>query len=339
MKKGIFSLLIFLVFTVLLAMNTLSAVECIDSFSLKLHEGWNHVSFPISFEDNNPKVVFNSIKNDLTIVWGYDAKTGQWKKYIPDASIGNSLISIEPDKGYWVRVKRDIALNLKGKPPVILKVQLYRGWNLVGYPSMEKRKIEDIISPIKNKIEIIYHYDTWTDKWKRYTPDSILQSKSIPSGFVGVNSIGDDLKYMVSGEGYWVKAKEDISFPYMEYVFFQKNTSDGDIQKHHFFFYNSNDCYKISCDSAAASKYKDFYIEKVKDDSSTWSYKLIVYLGDKLYPSIIKENCKNNNNGWVHHWAWSTKSESLLKLLEKTAKEILERYLGRIETRPLVSFW
>lgn len=155
-----------------------------------LAEGWNFVSFPVFFEKDTPSEVFKSLGSDLQIVWGYDPIEG-WKKYVPGGS-SNTLGDIRPYRGYWIRMNRPRTLTVEGNVPERMAIDLKTGYNLIGYPSLEVKKINDTIEPIKDKVDIIWYYNTSGDSWKKYVPGSLFNT----------------LQYFEPGKAYWIRIKE-----------------------------------------------------------------------------------------------------------------------------------
>lgn len=98
-----------------------------------LYQGWTLISTRLNPTDPSPSSVFNGI-NDCTAVWAYYANPGGWKRYIPGGS-ANDLDIIEPGRGYWVNMTAGDTLTITGQEITNTDVELFPGWNLVGYNS------------------------------------------------------------------------------------------------------------------------------------------------------------------------------------------------------------
>lgn len=75
----------------------------------------------------------------------------------------------------------------------IVELQLYAGWNLIGFPVVpEDPSIEVVLGDILDKVESVWAFDGETKTWSSYSPGA-------PS----------DLTEMVEGKGYWIKVNTD----------------------------------------------------------------------------------------------------------------------------------
>ena len=65
--------------------------------------GWNLVSLNGTPADTTPSSVMNSVKDNITVVWGYNATGSKWELYDPVMpSALNTLKSMVQGKGYWI---------------------------------------------------------------------------------------------------------------------------------------------------------------------------------------------------------------------------------------------
>jgi carboxypeptidase T len=108
--------------------------------------GWNFVSFPLAVS-GAPNVILNDLAGDGTTTWDvvkwYDPTdpADPWKTYRLGSS-SNDLIMVNNCRGMWVHVTNgglDNFITVEGTAPSSTVIQLYRGWNLVGYPSATPR--------------------------------------------------------------------------------------------------------------------------------------------------------------------------------------------------------
>ncbi len=103
--------------------------------------GWNFISFPI-LASGSPDLVLNDMAGDGTTKWDvikwYNPQDAAdpWKTYRFGAP-NNDLLTIDNCFGLWVHitVPGNNLLTVQGAVPVTTDIQLYTGWNLVGYPS------------------------------------------------------------------------------------------------------------------------------------------------------------------------------------------------------------
>jgi len=85
-------------------------------------------------------------------------------------------------------------LTVAGSIPTTTNIQLYQGWNLVGYPGIQARAISEALSSIAGQYTLVYAYDASNpaDPWRKY------------------NAIGpswaNNLLELRSRWGYWILA-------------------------------------------------------------------------------------------------------------------------------------
>jgi len=123
--------------------------------------GWNFVSFPLAVS-GSPDVVLNDLAGDGTTQWDvikwYDSQDAAdpWKTYRVGAGT-NDLLSIDNGAGLWVHVTvpGDNLLTVQGAIPATSNINLYTGWNLVGYPSTTVRPA-DATLPVQADMVSVY---------------------------------------------------------------------------------------------------------------------------------------------------------------------------------------
>lgn len=107
---------------------------------------------------------------------------------------GGALTTMEPGKGYWIKMKIAAKLTIRGNDAISSSIQLSKGWNLVGYNSLSPRTITEALASIEN-----LYYSVWAYKsggWLRHI-----------EGFAGNN-----LTDMVPYYGYWINAKDNCTW-------------------------------------------------------------------------------------------------------------------------------
>jgi len=79
---------------------------CNDSGSreIPLAIGWNLVGYNAASSRSVDQAV-SSISTLIESIWGWSSASGQWHSYAPDRE-GNSLTTLEPGMGYWIKMKR-----------------------------------------------------------------------------------------------------------------------------------------------------------------------------------------------------------------------------------------
>ena len=151
--------------------------------TLDLKKGWNLVSLYLEADDMAPSTLFEPIKSSLIII---KDTTSLYDPDIPEFL--NTLKKMRQDKGYWVKVKEDKLLTIKGSMSKEVTVNLRSGWNLIGYPVREPIAPSEIFKSIINDVEVL------KTPFESYIP-------TLPAFL-------NTLIQMEAGEGYWVKMKK-----------------------------------------------------------------------------------------------------------------------------------
>ncbi|MEW5937845.1 MAG: NosD domain-containing protein, partial [Candidatus Thermoplasmatota archaeon] len=114
-------------------------------FSIPVHPGWNLISLPVIPDDCSlPNALLDKggDTNWSRVLW-YDTSAptwARWKQYYTawDPSL-NDLTKMDHTMGVWLYVTDagDGFLTIKGRLPMKTSIQLYAGWNMVGYPAID----------------------------------------------------------------------------------------------------------------------------------------------------------------------------------------------------------
>lgn len=88
---------------------TLTVVAPLATASVSLKSGWNLIGF-VGESDTNIKTVLTTISGKYSVVWGeFDPTTSAWKNF--DANeIFNTLNTMGPGKGYWIKASENTTL-------------------------------------------------------------------------------------------------------------------------------------------------------------------------------------------------------------------------------------
>jgi hypothetical protein len=161
---------------------------------MQLYEGWNLISFAPYIVDQDIDAVLSSIAGQYNSVQWFDASdpADPWKHYVPGKPFGNDLLTITNQMGLWIHMKNDAILEHDNQvvnpadPP--LPVILLEGWNMIGYPSVTTRAVDDALDSIN--YDMIKTYDAETGEWLSWDGSS------------------GDLATMELGRGYWIHVPE-----------------------------------------------------------------------------------------------------------------------------------
>jgi hypothetical protein len=162
---------------------------------LYLHQAWNLISLSVNPADNALQSVLESVWGNVNSVWTYDSNPG-WRRYVaagPDFL--NTLITMESGRGYWINTKDAATLTVTGSQIDDTAVELFLGWNLVGYSYQVIRDRATALASISEECASIWTYDSATQQWLRYvegTPDFL-----------------NTLTQLEPGRGYWINVTED----------------------------------------------------------------------------------------------------------------------------------
>ncbi|MFQ5883860.1 MAG: S8 family serine peptidase [Thermoplasmata archaeon] len=108
-------------------------------FTEFLGTGVNLVSTPLMPSDSSTSVLFQTL--DFDTAWTYDSFAQEWKSYSKLKPYYGDFLSVGHKMGIWVNVLSDDYFTVAGIVPTGTTIQLYAGWNLVGYPSFTDRTV------------------------------------------------------------------------------------------------------------------------------------------------------------------------------------------------------
>jgi predicted secreted protein len=159
-------------------------MNIVGKYVISLEEGWNLISLPLAHKDTNISEVLRSIDGDYNLVQWYDANEGIW------CSSTTDLTEINRTMGLWIHMNNSSMLTIIGSVPESTDITLYEGWNLVGYPSLKTRNLNDALSGIEWQAVQCYDASDAVDPWKHNNTMKF--------------EIMNDLKEMQPDCGYWV---------------------------------------------------------------------------------------------------------------------------------------
>jgi hypothetical protein len=160
-------------------------------YSIPLHEGWNLVSLPFVQLDEYILQALAGISPDYGFVRAYDpTHPDKWLtfyEYRP-ASL-NTLFYLDHTMGCWIYMDAANTLVVEGFDPGTTQIQLYAGWNLVGYPSL---------TPVSVGLAL---GGTGADAVEGYDGANPYHISPLPGSYM-----------MQPGEGYWVHVPFDTTW-------------------------------------------------------------------------------------------------------------------------------
>jgi len=138
-----------------------------------LKQGWNLISLPLIQGDPSLAKVLESIDGNYDALQRYDITNSNdpWKHYKLGKPFGNDLSAIDETMGFWIYITQpgDTVFFHNGAPATVNQtIDLYPGWNLVGYPSLTSYDRTQGLNKLSfgTEVDSICSYDSATQNWK-----------------------------------------------------------------------------------------------------------------------------------------------------------------------------
>ena len=138
--------------------------------------------------------VLQSIDGYYNAIFEYNPTdvNDHWKSYNPYLPNGTvqQLNSMDRISGYWVYMFNDVDFNYAGIYSDST-VYLYKGWNLIGYPSKQNSSIN--ASLVGVPFTVVKYYNTTSDFWSVYYK----------------NDLNNSFNQFETYKGYWVNVSSN----------------------------------------------------------------------------------------------------------------------------------
>jgi len=172
-----------------------------SDFDIQLKKGWNLISMPLIPEDSSTEIIINNILQP-TVLWQYNG-SGFWSVYDTEAPFPwfNTLNKIDYRNAFWLNSSSDQILKIKGEKIDEYNISLRQGWNMLGYPLLQEKEVQEILSEVNSTLKVIWAYYSETDEWKVY-------DKETPYPWLNTLTI------LEPGKGYWVKVSNKCSWTF-----------------------------------------------------------------------------------------------------------------------------
>jgi hypothetical protein len=111
-------------------------------FTWDLEEGWNLISIPLRLSENDITTLLQPIDNKYDAVQWFDSTDNpdHWKHFHISKPVSfNDLNHINESNGFWINITEPGGTTLTiidNELTTSPNISLYKGWNLVGYPSL-----------------------------------------------------------------------------------------------------------------------------------------------------------------------------------------------------------
>jgi parallel beta-helix repeat protein len=154
-----------------------------------LKQGWNLISVPLIQVNQNLSWVLENIDGLYDAVQFFNPTDAgdSWKHYRPGKILGNDLYELNETISFWIHIipPGDTIFIYNGIVPTSNQtIQIYEGWNMVGYPTLSNHNRTVGLSNLEfgSEVDCIQWYDAATKTWH----------------FLGQND------NFVPGRGYWM---------------------------------------------------------------------------------------------------------------------------------------
>ena len=155
----------------------------VQAIELDLNEGWNLISIPWQKEPKDIESVLSGIWWDRAMVY----LNGTWHTYNKnrDAKYNLGFPKVDNTMGIWVHVISSGKITGYAYAMTSTEIHLYKGWNLVSYPSNHDKKVSDALTGIPWE-----HVQTTDADGNMY-------------------SLSKDNYMLAGGRAYWIYVSED----------------------------------------------------------------------------------------------------------------------------------
>jgi len=134
--------------------------------TITLRQGLNLISFPNLPSDSSINTILNPILDKVISVLVFN--NSSWSFFDPLNITEESLATMEPGKGYYIKMREAANLTISGTLSH-RSLFLDSGWNLVGFNSIVENNITDVLTSIDGKYLRIWAFIDGS--WKVYDPN------------------------------------------------------------------------------------------------------------------------------------------------------------------------
>ncbi len=143
--------------------------ECEGKFGIYIKEGWNLLSLP-KIGNSQIEEIANIFNNDFNRILTLKGDT--W--YIYDKTPNSNLKQLTEEDGFWIDSDKDLTIRIDNQASPSPIFNLKKGWNIIGYPSMEERYVQDLFQEVIGDIEYLYTHNSPFTSFKPEKPTDFL---------------------------------------------------------------------------------------------------------------------------------------------------------------------
>ncbi len=114
--------------------------------TITLYEGWNLITIPVKTTWTAYDLARNITGCEFIVRW--NAKTQGYDRtvYVDKTGVHGQNFPIEPGVGYWIYVKQNTTLTIKGCLIEEINVTLYTGYNLLGWANLNATNMSAVVN-------------------------------------------------------------------------------------------------------------------------------------------------------------------------------------------------
>jgi len=143
--------------------------ECLGQYELNLKKGWNLLSLP-KIENNNIDDIADIFNNNFERI--LVLKGDEW--FIYDKTSDSNLDQITEADGFWIKANDAFTIRIDNQAHSSTIFNLKKGWNTIGYPSLEEGYVQDLFQDVIDDIEILYTYNSPFTSFNPEKPTNFL---------------------------------------------------------------------------------------------------------------------------------------------------------------------
>jgi hypothetical protein len=143
----------------------------IISFQYHFREGLNLISLPL-VSNYSASSLTSAIGDNAKYIIKRDTATGEYKSYIAGFSSLEDDFQISPDEGYYIFVSKECNFTVSGIGLEGRKITLTKGWNLIGWPSLNTTSITKAFEkPLNGSLEYVVFLNETSNGYTTYIPE------------------------------------------------------------------------------------------------------------------------------------------------------------------------
>ncbi len=158
------------------------------NITINLAPGWNLISIPVNNVTLHASDLVSNASLGVDMVAIYNNTTGAYTTYYTGTAAWKNA-QMTPDRGYYIHSTKSSSFNVTGVPLLPHYINIYRGWNMVGWSSPSNIKASVIMGQVS--LSMVSRYNTSTGGYQTY--------------YVGASASKNFT--LTGGEGYFLRSE------------------------------------------------------------------------------------------------------------------------------------